>query len=168
MKKRNLLVCIGTFWLLLAGTSMAATVPYTFEVNIDSGPLIGNSYSGSFSYDDSDPLGLFGDRPLLDFEFTFEGASYVLVDDLFGPAAFFSPADEFLGVEYSASSTGYEIAFTPGFGSITEVFFGYTDLNTFDGGFGDITYSVVPVPAAVWLFGSGLIGLLGFARRKKT
>jgi len=26
--------------------------------------------------------------------------------------------------------------------------------------------SVVPVPAAVWLFGSGLIGLMGFARRR--
>ena len=26
--------------------------------------------------------------------------------------------------------------------------------------------SAVPVPAAVWLFGSGLIGLIGFARRK--
>ena len=28
--------------------------------------------------------------------------------------------------------------------------------------------STVPVPAAVWLFGSGLIGLVGFARRKKV
>ena len=27
-------------------------------------------------------------------------------------------------------------------------------------------YGVVPVPAAVWLFGSGLIGLVGVARRK--
>lgn len=27
---------------------------------------------------------------------------------------------------------------------------------------------VVPVPAAIWLFGSGLIGLIGVARRKKT
>lgn len=27
-------------------------------------------------------------------------------------------------------------------------------------------FSVVPVPAAVWLFGSGLLGLVGFARRK--
>jgi hypothetical protein len=26
----------------------------------------------------------------------------------------------------------------------------------------------VPVPAAVWLFGSGLLGLIGIARRKKT
>ena len=30
-----------------------------------------------------------------------------------------------------------------------------------------ITPSAVPVPAAVWLFGSGLIGLIGVARRKK-
>ncbi|MEZ5540851.1 MAG: VPLPA-CTERM sorting domain-containing protein [Pseudomonadota bacterium] len=26
----------------------------------------------------------------------------------------------------------------------------------------------VPVPAAAWLFGSGLLGLLGVARRKRT
>lgn len=29
-------------------------------------------------------------------------------------------------------------------------------------------YAVVPVPAAVWLFGTGLIGLAGIARRKRT
>jgi hypothetical protein len=34
---------------------------------------------------------------------------------------------------------------------------------------GDVINSpVVPVPAAVWLFGSGLLGLIGVARRKKT
>jgi hypothetical protein len=27
---------------------------------------------------------------------------------------------------------------------------------------------VIPIPAAVWLFGSGLLGLLGIARRKKA
>jgi hypothetical protein len=30
------------------------------------------------------------------------------------------------------------------------------------------TAQVIPVPAAVWLFGSGLLGLIGIARRKKT
>ena len=30
---------------------------------------------------------------------------------------------------------------------------------------GDV--SAVPIPGAVWLFGSGLIGLLGLARRKR-
>jgi hypothetical protein len=39
--------------------------------------------------------------------------------------------------------------------------------------FGDITdpqgdLSSVPVPAAVWLFGSALIGLIGFGKRRKT
>jgi len=29
------------------------------------------------------------------------------------------------------------------------------------------TVAAVPIPAAVWLFGGGLIGLMGFARRKK-
>jgi hypothetical protein len=31
-----------------------------------------------------------------------------------------------------------------------------------------IVNTAVPVPAAVWLFGSGLLGLVGIARRKKT
>lgn len=32
---------------------------------------------------------------------------------------------------------------------------------------GDVINQPVPVPAAVWLFGSGLLGLVGVARRKK-
>lgn len=32
--------------------------------------------------------------------------------------------------------------------------------------FGTAGVSIVPIPAAVWLFGSGLIGLIGVARRK--
>ena len=41
-------------------------------------------------------------------------------------------------------------------------------------GFGGVLYAlemtgtIVPVPAAVWLFGSGLLGLVGVARRKKS
>jgi hypothetical protein len=29
-------------------------------------------------------------------------------------------------------------------------------------------FSVVPIPAAIWLFGSGLLGLIGIARRKNA
>lgn len=35
------------------------------------------------------------------------------------------------------------------------------------GAIDNIQYSVVPVPAAAWLFGTGLLGLVGVARRKK-
>lgn len=42
-----------------------------------------------------------------------------------------------------------EVQFKPGGWSVTET-------------------SAVPVPAAVWLFGSGLLGLVGVARRKKA
>ena len=38
------------------------------------------------------------------------------------------------------------------------------DIETADFGF----QAVVPVPAAIWLFGSGLLGLLGLARRKRA
>jgi hypothetical protein len=33
---------------------------------------------------------------------------------------------------------------------------------------GDWTYSVVPIPAGVWLFGTALIGLVGFSKRRKA
>ena len=37
-------------------------------------------------------------------------------------------------------------------------------------GIGEVAFSTsaVPIPAAVWLFGSGLLGLVGMARRKKA
>ena len=54
--------------------------------------------------------------------------------------------------------------------------FGVADYNEndafyqgFNPGFeGTVNLSAVPVPAAAWLFGSGLVGLIGVARRKKV
>ena len=43
-----------------------------------------------------------------------------------------------------------------------------SDLDLVDTTAGHFLVRVVPVPAAVWLFGSGLIGLIGLARRKKV
>ncbi len=59
--------------------------------------------------------------------------------------------------------------FTPGTFEFT---LADTEVN-YIGGFVDATAqavapAVVPIPAAVWLFGSGLIGLVGIARRKKA
>jgi len=40
-------------------------------------------------------------------------------------------------------------------------------VNFSDGSVLEIDVSVIPVPATVWLFGSGLLGLVGIARRRK-
>lgn len=37
----------------------------------------------------------------------------------------------------------------------------------FAGGDGSVPPSLIPVPAAIWLFGSGLVGLVSIARRKR-
>ena len=46
-------------------------------------------------------------------------------------------------------------------------FFGFADVSAPELGQYGIEISQVPVPAAVWLFGSGLIGFAGVARRRK-
>ena len=57
-----------------------------------------------------------------------------------------------------------------GWGMIDGAFIGFNANFTVDPGAPVGTYagaaSVIPVPAAVWLFGSGLLGLVGVARRK--
>jgi len=47
-------------------------------------------------------------------------------------------------------------------GYLTEIYTGWTQV----GPMTSFQVSAVPVPAAVWLFGSGLLGLIGVARRK--
>jgi len=43
-----------------------------------------------------------------------------------------------------------------------------TDIGFYSIAFDNFSITAVPVPAAIWLFGSGLIGLIGVARRKKA
>ena len=57
-----------------------------------------------------------------------------------------------------------------GWYGLTSVTFQHTGDGTYQGAFAldDIHVSAVPVPAAIWLFGSGLLGLVGVARRKRS
>lgn len=52
----------------------------------------------------------------------------------------------------------------PRIGDLGPILDGSTDQFYIEG----LNVTQVPVPAAVWLFGSGLLGLIGIARRKKT
>lgn len=62
------------------------------------------------------------------------------------------PLGEVSALEFSLSSSD-----VGAFGMNTPAYFAMDNLTT---------VSAVPVPAAVWLFGSGLLGLVGIARRK--
>ena len=74
------------------------------------------------------------------------------------------------GTEYALDTNSvWEISLsvnrTPG--SIGTSLKSYAFFNAWAVHDGDVVSSV-PVPAAVWLFGSGLLGLIGMARRKKA
>lgn len=71
----------------------------------------------------------------------------------------------------STSATWFEFNFL-GIDELIFTSYGGTDAGYGGGGvhfaMDDFTYSPVPVPAAVWLFGSGILGLVGFSKRKIT
>ena len=73
----------------------------------------------------------------------------------------------------NASSTSLEGLGIMTDGDMSELVLAYNDnaLGTGDADYDDMLvraeFSAVPVPAAVWLFGSGLLGLIGIARRRK-
>lgn len=87
--------------------------------------------------------------------------------------AMYSSAPYVIGLIPAGSGTELDSAFTGLQGDIYDP----TNVRTFYAtdfvypayAFGDFTFSaaVVPVPAAVWLFGSGLLGLAGIARRHR-
>ncbi|MFB2977072.1 PEP-CTERM sorting domain-containing protein [Microseira sp. BLCC-F43] len=75
-----------------ANPAQAAVFNYDFTVNITRGFLVGNQYSGSFSYDDASPKTSFGGYRPFDFNFDFEGKNFTESDlqiDVGGYGGFF-------------------------------------------------------------------------------
>lgn len=68
------------------------------------------------------------------------------------------------GVEFSVSGLLAALGTLPK--DVTFSFYAGSGTNTLPEDMAQLNMQVVPVPAAVWLFGSGLLGLLGMARRR--
>lgn len=146
--------------------AQSATLTYNISGTTDSGPLVGETYSGSLSFDDSTLTGN-GSEFL-----TPANLSLSFSNPIFTNATFVAPAEiaffngTFLGLNLSTDI----YSFIPGFFSNNEALFAY-QVNQ-QGGAGSINYTLsqeqepsasVPEPAAT--VGLLLLGAWGIGRK---
>jgi hypothetical protein len=106
------------------------------------------------------------------------GTKYTVSFDLAGNRR--GAGNDVVNVGFGTTSTTYTLNSTDGFANHSLVFLpassGNYTLSFGDTGFDNqgalldnvVVNSVVPVPAAIWLFGSGLAGLIAAKRKKNT
>lgn len=179
---RKYLLCFAS--LLIFSTLAHSAIIYNFESLVTYGIESGSSITGTVVIDDAAAqantylsvdtpatVGISGaitswhfDTPYGDFDsFTSSTLTHnaYYLDSISSPSIImlewyveiqldFFPARMLLGTDY--------------FGGTSVLLYGLS--NELSSGVGEFTLAAVPIPAAVWLFGSGLFGLLGVARRK--
>ena len=165
LNRLKLLTIVLTFTLLATVAASAAPIlTDTFTISGLTGPLAGNTYTGSVTWDPSVSLNL------ISFNSDFPGwAGATLADLAFPP--YFTPS---AGIElfYAPAPVGNTNAFA---------FFGTNPLFTYgtttivngqfsDDGQGTVTWGTItgatPEPGTLLLLASGLVGALGAVRRK--
>jgi len=171
MRKTFLSLAASVALLLAPALSSAAS--FTFSGQIDDGPLVGETFAGSFEFDASSVTPTFeGDLALTSFSMSLFGQTYTLASaDATPTAAFFEGS--FLGLSYVDANAPDllvrpAVSMVPGFLSITDAYLSYyqsADPSAGLAGFGSIT--VVPEPAALLLMLAGLGVVGGMARRAR-
>jgi len=134
-----------------------ATVVWNSNALTDAGSTVASNSVGPLSID-------FTDSSIFNFSLTFSSAGEQETIELY------DNTNTLFASVLSPNANGF-------FGLTSDVAIDYVIIRNgiFPGGGNDRFFidnlsadAVVPVPAAVWLFGSGLIGLIGIARRKKS
>lgn len=154
----------------VAAPATAASVIYDIEVNLDSGFLSGETFTGFFEFDDSGLTGS-GEEYLAvsDLSFDFNGDDFT--EDDGNPEVLFFDGD-FLGLEFSTDAA---FSFVPGFFDLSEAEFFY-DVPDQVAGAGDVVYTLrddsgmsVPEPAsALALLAVGALGASSTLRHKRA
>jgi hypothetical protein len=144
--------------------SLAATVNYSLAGTIDSGSLVGETYSGSFSFDNSPLTGLgFEDLLVSSVQFNFLGLTYTASEAIAPPTVQFLDGN-FLGLSFSVDSFDPSFSLIPGFFDVSEAFFAYSPTNG-EAGFGDVRYT--PVPESSFTIGLLTLSALTMFSRSK-
>ena len=132
---------------------IAAESGYTNSFNPGSNTITEHNESFKWSGWDSFTINVSANE-ILDFSFTSTNAHALTPVDNTGNTNLSG-----LGIMESATTSDLVLAYN-------DNYHGFVD-SDFDDMLVRAEFSPVPVPAAVWLFGSGLFGLMGMARRRK-
>lgn len=178
---------------LLLGASAAQAVNVDFgDTNVGVFPYIEDGFrftllkGSAWTIKDSNgnpPAGLFtgttAPSPVDTISVTYDAGLPFFFENFDYAADFTEVSDKvlFLGfeggdVEYSLLNVGslssiWQTWTVTDWGAVDELWIVVTDIGNTGLVLDNIGLSAVPVPAAVWLFGSALLGLLGVARRRR-
>ena len=158
----------GLILLAVSAVGHAAVVQYTLENVLQND---GEQMTGSFSWaytagDFENGVGVFSEIYVPGYGTDLSGLN-ITIDS--------SSIEVSLALNVDSKNVGVTLKLndflTPTTGSLLDLT--TSKWEDFDGGnhpfiSGSVEPNVVPVPAALWLFGSGLLGLVGLARRKKA
>ena len=168
-----------------ATSAQAAVFTYDFIVDITTGLLVGNQYSGSFSYDDSSELTSYGGYRPFDFTFDFEGKTFTESDLEIGSAGYggFFPGEGLVTASLGLYDFPPEPEDFPKIVFLRSDFYGYvgncSSSDCFDpslgpGSFGSVTYQLRPpsppisVPEPGMIEGLLFLGLSSLFLKRKS
>ncbi|OLP16018.1 hypothetical protein BST81_23455 [Leptolyngbya sp. 'hensonii'] len=174
--KKFTVALVGAAAVSLAGTLtevvQAATVTYNFKAEATTGINAGQSYLGSFSFDDAQLTGTGSELASLSkLTFTFAGKTFDETFDSLAGVGF--EEGQFAGLNYQADDaavSGLQASiFGPDFFYAISSASGNTPDPTPDSGIGNVTYEKVPEPGTVLgLSALGLGLLLNRSRSKRS
>lgn len=163
--QRNTVITSGVVLSLAVqqvNPAQAAIVSYNLAGTIQNGSLTGQTFSGTFSYDNSPSTGSgFESLDASQVNLNFLGSTFTAVNADSNPTVEFLDGI-LLGLNFSTSSFTPEFSLIPAFGS-TEATFSYIGIN--DSGSGPVQYVLIPEPSTV--LGIIALGIGGFLVGRK-